>query len=364
MAGLNETTQLASAFNLVRLYPQGWRSGAFRNEENKAVYFAMAEPSGPQKGTVVFTPGYGDSINFHYDAIRNWQDRGYRVYAMDWIGQGLSDRENPNDVHNSNDRLMTKHMNDLHQFVTDVVQKSPGQPLILASHSMGGHIGMMYLKNHPGVFDQAVLAAPLLDLNTSFLPRTAFKGIVTAANAAGLGDNPLPNWRNLLNRVKNASDSMKDLTSRPEQLTLSQEASERIRLLLKPVEVDLPNWLWIKRAYKTMDDMRKPDYFKDIKTPVLLFAAGRDELVDNTTIHMAGKMLPQGRVVDLPTSEHGVWNGNMKNHATLWNSIDEFIDHRAPARIPQASPDQPRLLPAGQTIYPNVAANGPVLAYG
>lgn len=361
MAPPTETTQLASAFNLVRLYPQGWQSGAFRNDENRSIYYAKAGANGPKIGTVVFTTGYGDSINFHYDAIRNFQDRGYDVYAMDWIGQGLSDRENPNRVQDSNDRLMTRHMNDLHKFVTDVVPHDK-QPLYLATHSMGGHVGMMYLKNHPETFDRAILAAPLLDLNTSFLPRSAFKGIVNAANALGLGDNPLPNWRNLINRAAATSDSMRELTAHPEQLTVSQEASEKIRQMLKPVEVDLPSWLWIKRTYSSLDDMRDPSYFKNIQTPTLLIAAGRDELVSNKAIHAAAEAMPHGQALDLPTAVHGIWNSNAKNHETLWKEIDGFIEDGAPEVKPQnLMPHQPgKINPAM-----NVAANQyGFLAYG
>ena len=340
MSEAEQSTHLASAFNLVRLYPKGWQSASFRNDEGRDIYYARANPIGQKVGTVVFTTGYGDSINFHYEAIRNWQERGYEVYAMDWIGQGLSDRENPADVTDSNDRLLTRHMNDLHKFATTVVPKQVDQPLLLASHSMGGNVGMLYLKHFPQTFDGAIFGAPMLDLNTSFLPRPVFKGLVKAATELGLGDKPLPNWRPLLDRISDASQNLRNLTKTPEELTLSQAAQEKMRTLLKPVEIDLPTWNFIRRSYHAMDEMRQPDFYKDITTPVLLVAAGRDELVSNKAIKHAAGQLPHGHLLELQKSEHGVWNSNAESDTALWKGIDTFVT-RDLTQPPRVSPTAP-----------------------
>lgn len=359
MAASATSTTLASAFDLVRIYPSGWHSGAFRNNEGRNIYFAKADAVGPAKGAVVFTTGYGDSINFHYDAIRNWQERGFDVYSMDWIGQGLSDRENPSDITDSNDRMMARHMNDLHTFVSEVVPKDNTRPLYLASHSMGGHVAMLYLKTHPETFDRAILAAPLIDLNTSVLPRPAFKGIVAAATALGLGDKPLPNWRDLLNRVSAVSDNLREISREPEKLTLTQAASEKMRHFLKPVEVDLPTWNWIRNIYPSIDGMNREEYFRDIKTPVMFIAAGRDELVSNKAIHFAADLMPAGKVLELPTAEHGVWNSSQANRDRLWGEIDSFIAPDLGLTPPAARPAEPRLQSPPSRQEPRPA---PVLA--
>lgn len=356
-----QDTTLASAFNLVRFYPRGTQSGAFRNDEGRDIFYLKASPEGEIRGRVVFTPGYADSVNFHYDAIRKWQERGFEVYAMDWIGQGLSDREDPRHIQNPNDRLMTRHMLDLQKFVQDVVPKDAGLPLILSSHSMGGHVGLLHLKHFPGTFDGAVLAAPLVDLNTSVLPRSAFKGIVSAMNSLGFDDNSLPNWRHLLNRVKATSASIEDITSHnPDQLTLTEQGQLRMRELLKGVEIGLPTWGFLKRIYPSLDEMRKDDYFDSIQTPVLLIAAGRDELIENKSIRFAASELPRGHLLELPSAAHGVWNDSEKNKATMWRGIDGFIDHgldAAPQKrpAPQMAPHMPPQTDPRQNWTPDPA---------
>jgi lysophospholipase len=341
-------TKLAADFDLASLYPRGWESGSFRNDEGRSIYYAKAAPLGPKAGTVVFTSGYGDSINFHYDAIHNWQRRGYEVYAMDWINQGLSDREHP-DVTDSNDRLLARHMRDLKTFVTNVVHRDPGMPLILSSHSMGGHIGMMFLKHYPGIFDGAVLAAPMLDVNTGYLPRPAAKIIAQAVTALGLGDFPIPDLRNLLTRIDNVSQNIRNLKSEPEDLSLSQIAQNRIRDLFNPVNIDGPNWKFLKRAYPSLDKMRHEDYFSGIKTPVLLVLGGRDKLISNDAIRFAAEELPRGYLLELPDAGHGIWNDSDKNHAALWRRIDWFV--KSDIHSPTVHKPVPMPLPVPQEVF-------------
>ena len=363
-----QDTTLASAFNLARFYPAGFKSGSFRNDEGRDIFYLKASPEGQSKGRVVVTPGYGDSVNFHYDAIRKWQERGFEVYAMDWIGQGVSDREDPARIQSPNDRLMIRHMLDLQKFVEEVVpSKGPG-PLILSTHSMGGHIGMLHLKHFPGVFDAAVMGAPLLDLNTSILPRSVFKGIVKAANALGFDDNPLPNWRHLINRVTAASENIRNLTEHnPEDLSLSEQGQLRMRELLKDAEVGLPTWGFLRRIYPSLEEMRRDDYFDDINTPVLIVAAGMDELIRNKALAFAAKELPNGHLLEAPLSGHGVWNGTEKHKTLLWNGVDKFVETELGIKMERdTAPAAPqRGVPAmAQTPAQTPAWGAPALAMG
>lgn len=329
----------ATATKVSSAHPRDWQSSSFRNDEGKIVYYLEAPAHGPQVGTVVLLPGYGNSSNNYYDTIRNFQERGYAVKGLDWIGQGLSDRENEIDVTDANDRLMNRHLQDLEKFMKTVVLKEGAGPLMMVGHSMGGQIGMKYLKAHPGVFDQAVFGAPLIDLNTAILPRGVFKGIVSALNALGLGDKSLPDFRNLLNRFAATSDNIRDLTTKhPDQLTLTEEGQLRIEQLMKPVQIDLPTWGWIKRTYPDLDQMKNKSYFADIQTPVLFLAGGRDELVSNTAIHFAAKNLPHGQALDLPLATHSIWTESPQNMDKLWQAIDAF---RLRPHVPVAPPESP-----------------------
>lgn len=234
---------------------------------------------------------------------------------------------------------------DLKKFVETVVPKD-GVPTVLVTHSMGGNINMQLLKYMPHTFDGAIMAAPMLDLNTSILPRFVFKGIVKAMEKLGFGDSSLPDWRNLINRVKNTSANIQDLTSRePEKLSLTEQAQLRVRELLRPTDIELPTWSGIRAFYPAMDEMRRDDYYKDIATPVLLLAGGRDELVSNKAIFNAAAALPHGYALELPKTGHDVWNTrNLRDEAAREVRIDRFLEHEIRRPILPPAPPQDKVV--------------------
>lgn len=326
MATKNEMTQLASAFDIVRFYPKHWHTGAFLNDDHQKVFFGIIPPDGKSNAHYVYTTGYAGSINYDYKTISKLNALGGTVYAMDWINQGLSDRENPDDITDANSRQLTRNVSDLKKFIDLYVPKD-GKPVILVTHSMGGNINMQLLKEMGGTFDGAIMAAPMLDLNTSILPRPVFKNIVNAMNALGLGDKSLPDFRNLINRVKATTANIEDLTTKsPEKLSLSEQAQIRVRELLRPTDIDLPTWGGVKGFYPSMDKMRKPGYYRTISTPILLISGQNDELVSNEAIEHAADELPNGHHLHLTKTGHGIWTTpNLADEQILDWRIQHFL---------------------------------------
>jgi pimeloyl-ACP methyl ester carboxylesterase len=173
--------------------------------------------------------------------------------------------------------------------------------------------------------------------------------------ALGLGDFPLPDLRNLLTRIDEVSHNIRNLRSEPEQLSLSQVAQNRVRALFEPIEIDPPNWKFLRRAYPSLEEMSREDYYTDIETPVLLVMGGRDKLISNEAIRFAAQELPQGYLLELPDAGHGVWNDSDKNHASLWKRIEWFVGsniHNPDAHKPHI----PVIHPAPQEApYPSLA---------
>ncbi|PZP56649.1 MAG: hypothetical protein DI586_03030 [Micavibrio aeruginosavorus] len=312
--------QIREDFKKARQQPEGWTSNYFINADQEKIFYAKipALPStSPVKGSVVMTTGYGDSIYNEYDSIREWQERGYDVYAMDWASQGFSQR-NPDHPNRPSSRPLSYHVRDLDQFVHHVVEPQANRPLILSTHSMGGAIGAMYLKEHPGIFDKAVLAAPMLDLDTSILPREWFKNIAHVAKNIGLKNMSLPNWRDTIYDIKNFSMG---------RGKLSDTFSATVNDDYKPYELKLPSWGWVTSAYAAMDKTAKPDFFHNIKANILFVSAGHDELVDNKIIENAARTAPNGQLLHLPEAQHSIRSASQKDKETLWRNIDNLLEN-------------------------------------
>ncbi len=307
--------QIREDFAKARQQPSGWASSYFRNADQEKIFYAKIPASSgiPVQGSVVLTTGYGDSIYNEYDTIREWQKRGYDIYAMDWASQGFSQR-NPAHPNRPSSRPLSYHVRDLDQFVHHVVEPQADRPLILSTHSMGGAIAALYLKEHPDVFDKAVLAAPMLDLDTSILPRQCFKNLAHIAKNIGLKNMSLPNWRDIIYDLKNfGRGKLSD--------TFSTAANDDY----KPYELKLPTWGWVDSAYAAMDKTAKPDFFKDIRTQILFVTAGHDELVDNKIITIAAKAAPNGHLLHLPDAQHSIRSASTLDDAVLWKNIDALL---------------------------------------
>jgi len=327
------------AFEKAGGQPKGWLSDYFINADKERVFYAripaLNTDGKPPRGSVVVTTGYNDSVYNNYDEISNWQTRGYDVYAMDWASQGASQR-NPDHPNRPSSRPLDKHVRDMDQFVREVIQPEAQKPLILSTHSMGGAIGALYLREHPNVFTKAILGAPMLDLDTSILPREWFKKISHVANDMGLRNTSLPNWRNTLYRIKNF-EHVKDLI-RPSE-TLSNVFTGSSGNNFRPYELKLPTWGWVESAYQAMDRIKDKGFFKPIKTEILFVSAGQDELVDNDAIARAARETPNARHLHLETSQHSVWNASPENKARLWSEIDHMVG--ISSRTASATPLEP-----------------------
>lgn len=321
--------QISEAFMDATAQPRGWKSDYFVNSNQEMVFYAKIPATLADgenvRGTVVLTTGYNDSIYNFYDTIKEWQGRGFDVYAMDWASQGASQRD-PDHVNRPSSRPLAYHVRDLHQFINTIVEPVAERPLILSTHSMGGAIGALYMKEHPDTFDQAVLGAPMLDLDTSILPRDWFKKMADIASNIGLKDMSLPNWRNALYRIQNFRLFGNNNTQG--EKSLSEIFEENAREGFKPYELELPTWGWVRSAYTAMDQIRRPDFFKSIKTEILFVSAGHDELVDNRAVNKAASEARSGRLLYLPEAQHGVWMGSQDNQSRLWSEIDTMINNR------------------------------------
>jgi lysophospholipase len=121
----------------------------------------------PAKGVVVHFNGRTEFIERNIYTYKDLLDRGFEVWALDWRGQGLSERQNKAKQRHSIDSFDT-YVSDAKYFIDNVARiKDANGKKILLAHSMGGQIALRYLLSDAGrsVFDYAVFSSPLLRLN-------------------------------------------------------------------------------------------------------------------------------------------------------------------------------------------------------
>ena len=111
------------------------------------------------KGTVLLFPGRTEYIEKYGPAAIDFLARGYAMVAIDWRGQGMSDRTS--DTYAVGDVV---HFTDYQHDVTAAVDYARAlnlpEPFYLVAHSMGGCIGLRALHNGLPV-KAVVFSAPM-----------------------------------------------------------------------------------------------------------------------------------------------------------------------------------------------------------
>ena len=114
--------------------------------------------------------GRREFMEKYRETIGELIERDFDVYSLDWRGQGLSSRMLAN-RHKGFIEDFDIYLNDLQMFVSNIVIPKAIDPLIILAHSMGGHIALRFIHDHPKMVERAVLTAPMIDILTSPLSR-------------------------------------------------------------------------------------------------------------------------------------------------------------------------------------------------
>ncbi|WP_348755021.1 alpha/beta fold hydrolase [uncultured Aquincola sp.] len=131
--------------------------------------YALAEPPQP-RASVVIVNGRTETLLKYAEVMHDLWRQGYAVYVLDHRGQGLSPRLLPDEPHKGHVASFDDYVADLSMFIDRVVQpRSPGRPLLMLAHSMGGGIASLYLERHPGVIRAAALSSPMHAPNAKVL---------------------------------------------------------------------------------------------------------------------------------------------------------------------------------------------------
>ncbi|MFQ5534814.1 MAG: alpha/beta fold hydrolase [Sphingomonadales bacterium] len=274
------------------------------------------------RGTVVLLTGRREFIEKFAETIHDLLDRHFDVCTVEWRGQGLSDRPLEN-RHKGHVRNFDEYIDDLHQFIEAIILPDQPRPLILLAHSMGGHCGLRYLHDHPGVFDRAILSAPMVDIHQGGLPDWVFGAIADTAmrigrdSAYALGQHDF-DWRDRVfpgNRLTSDAGRFAD-----EGAFVDQNPE----LALGGV-----TYGWLHAALASVKCIRAPGFAAAIATPVLLASAECDRVVSNIAQEALARELPNCRFVRMSGARHEILKERDPIRRAFWAAFDEFTGNGA-----------------------------------
>jgi lysophospholipase len=270
------------------------------------------------RGTCVLLNGQTEFIEKYVEVIGELSARGFTVATMDWRGQGGSSRllDDPLKAHIVD---FSQYDSDLRVFMDTVVRSLTDRPPIVLAHSMGAHILLRALHANPAAFSAAILTAPMLRALTRGYPPKLARAICHAENFFGQQSN----W--VLGMAKRDPLNM----TFADQLVTSDEVRfARTQDFLRDhpnLRLAGPTWGWLEAAYRSMDTVMAPGYGEAITTPLLVFGAGHDRIVDTMATREFCGRLPHCRYEEFANSEHEILMENDDIRSRFWKSFDVFV---------------------------------------
>lgn len=311
--------------------PKNWKFDYFQNKDDQRIRYGYAEPEdGNVKGTVVILPGYSLHAEHYTEQIKFYLERGYAVYTKDFAGHGGSDREDDNNPMDPGMRGMEHHVRDLHQFVKDVIEPKGKRPLIMSAHSMGGHVGLHYLRVHPGHFDMAVMAAPMFDF---FAPHSSlrwiFKKTAAVMTKLGLGHKRLP-------RLENPRQWFREKFMKVSERLRSFNADVKVEIdnntvscgALEDLKLGDPTWGWVHATNRSIAALNDAMYLQKVdKIPILIAGADKEDIVCNAAmVRATSHMGRDANYIEVKCAEHGLWYSGDHGSKYFQRKVDEFIE--------------------------------------
>jgi lysophospholipase len=297
--------------------PDNYVTGALKTPDGVTLRFARWQPPAGRRGTVCIFQGRGEWIEKYFETVRDLRARGFAVTALDWRGQGLSDRA-LGDRHKGYVRDFSQYDSDLETFMREIVLPDCPPPLFALGHSTGATVLIRAAYRGRRWFDRMVLTAPLIDLQGFNASPTA-KLVVRAMRIAGFGALYVPKHEVGVMEARPFFGNI--LTSDPVRYARNAAILEaEPALALGP-----PTVAWADAAFRAMRAMRERSYPARIRQPILIMAAGSDALVSNTAIEDFATLLRAGSHLVVAGSQHEILMEQDRYRSQFWAAFDAFV---------------------------------------
>lgn len=287
----------------------------FRGYDGKDIHFEKyLIPDALASVTMVH--GFTESAEKFREMVFNFIVMGFNVFIYDQRGHGKSFRYAPDPQTVSVVRF-DEYVEDLDIFVHSVVKPdSADLPLYLYSHSMGGAVSIQYLQTHPGVFDKAVLSAPMVLCKTAGLPQGLALAIARVFCAIGKGHDTVMGFHGF-DPNKTYVDSNMTSEARFNYYHDKKKAH-------KEYQTANASYRWLKEAVTVAKKNLDPARCANIKIPVLLCQPEEDGAVVSEKEDEFIALIPDGKLVRFPASRHEIYGSGDATVLEYLKTIESF----------------------------------------
>jgi lysophospholipase len=297
--------------------PEGVVTGMLTTPDGVSIRYARWHPPPGRKGTVCVFLGRAEFIEKYFETVRELRAQGFAVAILDWRGQGGSERL-LGDMCKGHVGDFSEYETDVETFMTEIVLPDCPPPIFAIGHSMGGSVMLRMARRGNRWFDRVVLSAPLIKLagarGTSY-PRIAAK----VMRYAGMGSTYVPGGNGTPIAVGPFLNN--NATSDPVRYARTKAVLEAAPEL----GIGSPTVSWLDAAYRAMAEFANPAFAGKVRLPLMLIAAGRDQVVSTAAIEEIAIRLRAGSHLIVAGSRHELLMEQDSYRAQFWAAFNAFI---------------------------------------
>jgi len=267
------------------------------------------------RGTVALFGGRAEYIEKYFETIRQLLSRGLHVVAMDWRGQGGSERDlaDPRKGHVDD---FSYYQRDLDAFCAQVVERAPA-PWFALAHSMGATILLEHMASGRTPFERLVLTAPMIDFHGLRFPRGA-RLLADSLDMLGLGGRFIPGG---------SGASLDEQPFETNPLTSDARRYARNCAILRTaphLAIGDPTVGWVNAAFRQMARLQSPEFPLRARSPALIVASGRDAVVDTAATERFVERLDLAEMIIVPGARHEIMMERDELRNQFWRALDAF----------------------------------------
>lgn len=275
---------------------------------------AVFWPVESARGTVVIFPGRTEYAEKYGRVAGDLAARGFACVAIDWRGQGLSDRLHDDPLAGHVERFADYQL-DADALLAEIARRDMPRPLHMLAHSMGGCIGLRRLMGeHP--FARAVFSAPMWGINMPPALRMFAVALSAASRPLGFSGRYAPG--------KSGESAFEETGFDINPLTTDRESWDWMKGHLRDhpdLALGGPTLHWLHEALGECRDLAglpAPDL------PALTLLGSEERIVDSQAIRTRMAQWPGGDLILKQGLRHEVL---MENIALRDALIDRIVAH-------------------------------------
>lgn len=315
--------------------PNGAAAGVFTAKDGISIRYARWDTTAERRlGTICLFQGRTEFIEKYFETITDLRRRGFAVAAMDWRGQGGSSRllKNPAKGHAEN---FAQHDEDVRKFMAEIVLPDCPPPFYCLAHSMGGHLVLRLAQTKVCWWDRIVLSAPMIRFAGSETSNSVRCAVSEAATLFGLGDAFIPGGKAALWEPNSFEGNR--LTSDRLRYERAQEVIQAAPYL----GIGSPTLGWAAAACSSISMINSDTFIDSIKVPILIIAAGNDQIVSTPAIERFASRLKNCTRIVVAGAKHEILQERDQLREQFWAAFDAYIP--GSAIIPRSS-EQPEIV--------------------